>query len=337
MPDLIDELRRAGSEFDLFQAIHLLERAFPDRRAVGTGSGSDEAVRLRSRVSLAFEPSDVVKISGGQNAHEPMELESAVLGLAGGQGPLPLVFTELFLDRARRRDLAGLEFLDIFNRRFLAFLYRSRAKHRLALHAAPLVRAPVMQLVDALSGIGLHEPRTADHPAPAVLHAAVQGAAPRSVTSFQQLVFLAFGLRVQVRSFVGNWFDLGSQDQARLSASGAVSRLGENCALGARAWDQSAAIELTTEPLSRGQFDKLLPGRSTHRGLFRLAEDHFQSHVEVRLVARLKSGEPRKTVLSASLGSRLGLSSWLSMQPPSTTPGEGLGVAPSCPAYILRP
>jgi len=194
MPDLIDELQRAGSGFDLFQAIHLLERAFPERRAVGTGSGSDEAVRLRSRVSLAFEPSDVVKISKGLNAHDPMELESAVLGLAGGQGPLPLVFTELLLDRARHRDPAGLEFLDIFNRRFLAFLYRSRAKHRLALHSAPLVRAPVMQLVDALSGIGLHELRTADRPAPAVLHAAVQGAAPRSVTSFQQLVFLAFGL-----------------------------------------------------------------------------------------------------------------------------------------------
>ena len=74
-----------------------------------------------------------------------------------------------------------------------------------------------------------------------------------------------------------------------------------------------------------------------HRGLFRLAEDHFQSHVEVRLVAKLKSDEPRKTVLSASLGSRLGLSSWLSVPPASTIPDKGLGDVPACPAYILRP
>ena len=45
--------------FDLFQAIHLLERAQPWATGLGRADGSNEAVRLRGFVSMAFQASDI--------------------------------------------------------------------------------------------------------------------------------------------------------------------------------------------------------------------------------------------------------------------------------------
>ena len=66
----------------------------------------------------------------------PDLLREAALSLAGAQGPLPLPFTEMVLERRAARDRATGEFLDIFNHRFLSFLYRGRKKHHIGLNWA---------------------------------------------------------------------------------------------------------------------------------------------------------------------------------------------------------
>src|SRR3954466_4097718 len=119
---LVEKLVDQPQGFNLFQAISLLERSRPERGAVGMGVGRDEAVRLSSIVSLGFQASDVSKVSVSDDPNEPGRLWTSVLSLAGAQGPLPLPFTELVLERSAARDHATADFLDIFNHRFLAFL-----------------------------------------------------------------------------------------------------------------------------------------------------------------------------------------------------------------------
>jgi type VI secretion system protein ImpH len=133
MPDLISSLLAQPQRFDLFQALHLIERAHAGRMPVGSSLGLDEAVRLSSPVSLDFVPSDIVAVCPSTRPGPPLTLSSAVMALAGAQGPLPLPFTEMVIDDARRSDRAAMAFLDIFHQRLLGFLYRSRRKHHVAL------------------------------------------------------------------------------------------------------------------------------------------------------------------------------------------------------------
>ena len=59
---LIERLLSRPQGFNLFQAISLIERHAPEKAALGTGVGSDEAAVLRGAVSLAFATSDVASV-----------------------------------------------------------------------------------------------------------------------------------------------------------------------------------------------------------------------------------------------------------------------------------
>ncbi len=126
---LIARLTANPQRFDLFQAISLLERAAPWARALGRGNGAGEAVRLSGFVSLAFEPSDIRSVrlnplregtmgsaaathgaSGALDPHyaprQTYTVSTPVLTLAGANGPLPMPFTEMVLQRRAARDHA---------------------------------------------------------------------------------------------------------------------------------------------------------------------------------------------------------------------------------------
>ncbi|MGA7811350.1 type VI secretion system baseplate subunit TssG, partial [Caballeronia sp.] len=169
---LIERLVAQPQGFDLFQAIHLLERAQPWARALGYGDGTDEAVRFKGFVSLSFEASDIRSVSrhplaidaadqkaASDAAPAPREtytLTTPVMTLAGASGPLPLPFTEMVLARRTAREPAMADLLDIFNHRFLSFLYRSRQKHAPALNGRAPDDAALAACLDALGNLGLH-------------------------------------------------------------------------------------------------------------------------------------------------------------------------------------
>src|SRR6187551_2467912 len=103
---LVERLLDRPQGFNLFQAVSLLERVSPELAPVGRGDGQTESVRLSSVVSLGFQPSDVSKVAAGGHHGEAYTLSTAVMSLAGAQGPLPLPFTEMVLERTASRDHA---------------------------------------------------------------------------------------------------------------------------------------------------------------------------------------------------------------------------------------
>ena len=324
MSDLIARLLADPHGFELFQALHLLERSAGGRALLGTSVGRDEAIELRADPSLAFASSDITSIER-TGAHDsqgaPFRVVSPAMALAGAQGPLPVAFTELLLERQRRRDPSGLAFLDIFNQRTLAFLYRSRVKHRLSLQSTPPAESPVARLIDALSGLEMSNARHA--PAelrPWLRHAALQAAAPRSMASMQSLLIDGMGLAVQGQSFRGAWIHLPAGERAVLGRSRQPGhqplRLGLQGSLGTKAWDQAAAIECRVPELSRAALDDLLPGRPAHRRLSRLIEHHVQSRLRVEITAVLPENATRRCPLGQGAAppgvqARLGHTSWL--------------------------
>ena len=304
---LIERLYSQPQGFNLFQAISLLERHAPERTAMGTGVGLDEAALLRGSVSLAFAPSDVVSVQPAATPQERSTLTSAVMSLAGANGPLPLPFSEMLLQRRPAKDRAALDFLDIFQGRWLAFLYRSRKKHHIGLNwLAGQQDNPLARTIDALSGLGRAEGARGPLGEIARLnHAGLQNAAPRSMLNLITLLSDRLSLSLKGKQFLGGWQALDLADQVPLGRA----VLGQQAVLGLRSWDAAAGIELTLSAVPMQRLLGLLPGGHDHALMGWLLRRHTQSELQVRLVLL---PEAQVAAWVPGLGqARLGWTSWL--------------------------
>ena len=121
-----------GYRFDFFQAVRLLERLYPERQPIGhSASPAEEVVRFRARLALSFPPSAIHEITPAPDAAQPAQMTVAFMGLTGLLGVLPRHYTELLLERGRRKDWTLRDFLDIFNHRMISLFYRAWEKYRL--------------------------------------------------------------------------------------------------------------------------------------------------------------------------------------------------------------
>ena len=315
MPDLIDELLRAPQRFNLFQAISLLERAAPDRAPVGTGVGMDEAVRLAAHVDMAFAPSDIASVKENKEAGPRWVLRTPAVSLAGASGPLAAPFTELLLERRAQRDPAGLDFLDIFNGRLIAFRHRARAKMHLALQ--PPGANPLLTVMDQLSGLGRTSgARGPNGEAAWLRHAGLQNAAPRSLASLLAMLRDRLGVHFSGEQFVGGWHALVPNERARLAGS-RTRRSGRRAAspgvsLGGRAWDQAAGIALRAPAINRAEFAALLPGGARFGLLGWMVARHLQADFTVTLTLALNEAPVSRLGATSPMAPRLGRSAWLS-------------------------
>jgi type VI secretion system protein ImpH len=332
---LIDRLLGRPQGFNLFQAISLLERAAPHADPVGEGTDRPEAVRLSAVVSFGFQPSDVASVAEGAATGEAYTLRSPVMTLAGGEGPLPVPYTEMVLERRARRDHATADFLDIFNHRLLAFLYRGRKKHHMGLNWRSPESSAIASTLDALSALGLASGARGEHGETAWLrHAGLLGAAPRSLTGLFAMLGDRLGLRVNGSQFHGAWTNISEHDQARLATRGAMRtfapRLGRNATLGQRAWYQGAGIRLQLSGLTLSRLRQFLPGARDHALLRWLVNRYVQQEVQVELVLAPAVREVRRAQLGAAGEMRLGWTSWLA----SGASGAGGQGTPPAPARL---
>jgi type VI secretion system protein ImpH len=311
---LVEKLVARPQGFNLFQAISLLERSLPERAAVGTGDGRDESVRLRSIVSLAFQASDVGKVSVADKAGEPAQLSTAVLSLAGAHGPLPLPFTEMVLERTAARDHATADFLDIFNQRFLAFLYRSRKKHHMGLNWVSAQSSALAACLDSVSALGLKAGvRAPGGEVTWLRHAGLLGGGPRSMMGLLAMLSDRLGVCADGAQFCGAWRHLERRDVAQLCtrAGHRGPRLGRSAVLGKRVWDQSASIRVALSGLSLARLRRLLRGGDEHELLKWMIRRYLQQDVGVELVLHLDSRERPSSVLTQKEPMRLGWTSWI--------------------------
>src|SRR5262249_5328433 len=94
--------------FDFFQAVRLLERLYPDRKAVGRDARAPGAVaRLPSPLSLAVPPSALFAIERPSEERPWALVVQTFLGLTGPSGVLPRHYTQMLLDLGR--DVKGPE------------------------------------------------------------------------------------------------------------------------------------------------------------------------------------------------------------------------------------
>ncbi|RMN44286.1 MULTISPECIES: type VI secretion system baseplate subunit TssG [Pseudomonas syringae group] len=286
-------LRQTPQAFELLQALLVLEREQPQAASLGTGTSPHaEAVRLRGPLTPVFASSQIESLF--QEHDQQAVLTTPVFGLGGPDGPLPYAFQEWLQQRARAKDHAPAEFLDLFQHRLLSLLYRILRKHRIAAGYSVPSASPVQAQLRALTGL-LPQPlqeRQALPDAALLARSALFADGRRSLAGFAAIIRQHFLVPVQVSAYQGAWRDIPAASRSRLKPGGRNLTLGSSAIAGTRVWDEHAGVRLTLGPLSSEQADSLLPDGTAHQQLAGFAALYFGPDLDCALTLLVAGAQP---------------------------------------------
>lgn len=280
---LSQRLRAEPHAFEWLQALLLLERERPGSVPLGQGSlPAAEALRLRGPLTPVFAPSQIAALEEDAGR---MLLSTPIFGLGGADGALPYAYQEWLQQRARLKDHAPGEFLDLFQHRLLSLLYRVLRKHRLALGYEAPSAAPVQRPLQALVGLlprGLQQ-RSALPDAAVLARAARFAGSRRSLAGFAAIVRQQFAVATHCEAYVGAWREIPPASRSRLGRGRANLGLGRDAIAGTRVWDEHAGFRLQLGPLDEAQAQRFLPGGENHAELAALCALYFGPDLDCRL------------------------------------------------------
>lgn len=311
---VIDHLLAEPWRYELFQAVRLLSRWL--RRY---GLEPDAAIRFENSLSLAFPASDIeaLGLEGAGDGKMRLRVRTAVMGLLGVNGALPLHYTERIAAwEHATRDEGPRAFYDAFSSRQLALFYRAWRKYRVRGGADEHNRDRFLAQLAALGGAGWQRPGEGQLEAGIAFESLAYFAAQlRSRVVPASLIAGVLGeyleVPVAIEQFAGRWDALGPRDRSRLGENNCDVGL---CAtLGERLLRPELGIRIRIGPVSSIMFERFLPGASGARALAALL-DRFAIEVPYReLQVILRGDEVDGASLDGSI--RLGLDGFLCTQP----------------------
>ncbi|MEI8295336.1 MAG: type VI secretion system baseplate subunit TssG [Alphaproteobacteria bacterium] len=318
---LVEQVFAEGYEFDFSQVVTILETLRPGAISLGEGSSPrQEALRISSRTTLSVSASEVQKVTA--HAQKTPQIYINFLGIAGVQGPLPPPFAEMIIDRLRSKDTGIQDFLDIFNHRLASMWYRSRKKIVPGMEKINPIESPIGRSL--LDLIGLFTPELRQQwkvqDRSLLSYAGLLWKKPRSALGLEQILQAFFATPVQIQQFAGKWqrTDAGQQTQIGVQ-EGHYNRLGRETILGSKSWDQEDGITVVIGPVSWELFLGFLPVDYPGNDNYTLLKNWLSIYCDGLLTKRIRVLLKPKQIRSSPLGSglRLGLTSWLTVQPQS--------------------
>ncbi|HEU4643834.1 MAG TPA: type VI secretion system baseplate subunit TssG [Gemmatimonadaceae bacterium] len=320
-------LREDPNSFEFAQAVRVLERLRPDRDAVGGfGDPRAEVVRFGAHPSISFPASEIQTLEL-DDVDAPARMTVNFIGLTGPLGVMPLNYTLLVAERARARDGAMRDFLDIFNHRITSLFYRAWEKYRFTVAHERGRDDPLLGHLRDLVGVGTGglQHRLAVPDETLVYYSGLLAMKARPAAALEQLVQDYFDVPATVEQFVGGWYPLDEGTQCELGdESTPSSQLGLGAVAGDEIWDQQARVRVRIGPLTRRQYDDFLPDGAAHaplRALLRFfGED--QLDFEVQLVLARDETPPCVLGDEGQGATPLGWCTWLRTAPMDRDPDE---------------
>ncbi|MCU9849885.1 type VI secretion system baseplate subunit TssG [Defluviimonas sp. WL0024] len=308
---LFENLKARPEEHHLFQALRIVEAAFPDAPRLGESlRPREDPVRLGQEAELAFPTSSIARFEAPQPG-KPGRLTNRFFGFFGPQGPLPLHLTEFARDRLRNhRDGTFVAFANMLTHRFMSLFYRAWASGQPA-PSHDRGDDPVARKVSALAGYRGAALEGRDELPDDVRRYFVAHLAsgPKTPEGLVAIITSYLGVPAAIQEFVGSWLDLEPDDTWQL---GGPARLGRSTSIGSRVWSRSSKFRLLLGPMPLADYERLLPHGSSMKRLQAIVRTYVGDALEwdVNLVLR---GED---VPRASLGgsTRLGHTSWVRMR-----------------------
>lgn len=311
-PAVVDQLRSEAYQFGFYQAVRLLQMLQPGRVALGVGSDpTQEAVRLRAAVSLAFPASDVAEVRAGS----PPEVVVNFMSLAGIHGPLPHPVTEHLLERVYRKDTALRDFLDLFHHRLLSLFYRVHSSHRIGVETGPVEEQTFAAYLYSFLGMGTGglQGRMAIPDRALLRYAGLLNKSPRDAAGLATILTDYFEIPVRCEPLVGAFRALDASQCTSLGESGLNRSLGVDTMLGGSVWDQHAGICLRLGPMRFEHYQEFLPGGKRCIALCELTRFYLGPQLDVQVKATVTGAERPPLQLSSKRqdGARVGWNTWL--------------------------
>jgi type VI secretion system protein ImpH len=311
---LTDLLLEESYRFEFYQAVKLLEILYSDKVPTGEGSEPEkEAVRFKSRVSHDFPASEIYEITGKDHNAKPSEMEINFMGLAGCLGPLPIPYTELILERARKKDTAFKAFLDIFNHRLVSILFRVRKTFRIGFEFTAPVKSRFARYLFSFFGLGTAglQERMQVKDRALLYYTGLLSQQPRSMRGLEHILSDYFNVSVKGVQLVGQWYHIEADEITHIGFSGQNQILGRSALLGTRAWDHQGKFELHFESLNFDKFSAFLPPGRSYGPLSQLTRFYAGTEFDFDFVLNLQAPEVPQSRLGGLQGPRLGWTSWL--------------------------
>ncbi len=321
----LEVLAESPTAFEFFQAVRLLMAAAPDRAAIGEfGDPAEEAVRFTVNPELGFPASE---IAGLDMQESPRRLAVNFMGLTGPLGVLPLNYSMHLAERVRQRDTAMRDFLDIFNHRMISLFYRAWEKSRFVIgygrHQQDGLTRHLLDLV-GLGTPGLQR-RMPVHDEALLYYAGALTPRTRPAAALEGMLADYFGVPVAVEQFVGAWYALEGSAYCVLGDEDDAGALG-GAVIGEEVWDAQARIRVRMGPLTRKQYDDLLPAGRGWKTLVTLARFFVGDQLDVDVQLVLARDEVRPCALGAEDADALplGWTTWLTSAPMTRDPDDTL-------------
>ncbi len=323
---LAARLRSDPWSFEFFQAVRLLERLRPGAEPVGRFSlPTSEAARFRAHPSTVFPASEIQSLRASDS--QPTALEVNFMGLFGPQGVLPLYYTELIAERARLKDTALLDFLDIFNHRMISLFYRAWEKYRVPICYERGGQDSVSDRL--LDFIGLGTPglqhRQAVPDDALIFYSGLLSQQPRSASNLEGLIADYFDVPVEVEQFVGAWYRLDESTQFCMEDGRDYSeQLGVGAVVGDEVWDTQGRARVKIGPVSIGRYMDFLPSGGAYASLRTMLEFYAGCEIdfEVQLILDRRDVPVCELGASGDRAPRLGWLTWARTAPLSRDPGD---------------
>jgi len=330
------------------QAVTPLERLATDPQRFGFDAGvrvllhaahtidPGSVVRFRSVTGLAYPPADILGLTPRDEGIPP-DMVVSVMGLTGPSGVLPRSYTETVNTTLRSRSDSLRDFLDMLSHRMLTLFASAGTKYRpnriseIGLLGGGSEENPLTGALLSLTGYGT--PHLTDRMAagrePMMHYAGFFTNQVRSAERLRALVSDWLGRPVEIREFVGTWLPLPPDQRTRLSGpgiAGQFNRLGfapgsdtddqavrDEAAIGMRAWDVQAGIELRIGPLDRDSFTDLLPDRPKLERLTALVRAYLGvgTSFAINPIVAAAAVPPLQLRADADPPPRLGWNTWL--------------------------
>ena len=306
--------------FEFFQAVRLLERIYAERQPVGRpGDPADEVVRFRTRVSLAFPPSQIHDLveESRDDRNRPPQMTVAFMGLTGPLGVLPAHYTELLIERTRYKDTALWDFLDLFTHRLISLFYRAWEKYRFPVAYERGEEDRFTEHLFDEIGMGTRGLRGRLSFADQVLlyYGGLVAQRPHSAGAIEAMLGDYFDLPASVVQFSGQWLKLDEECLTRLGA--ANRELGVTAVAGARVWDNQSKFRLRFGPLDLPAFLSMLPVGTAYRPAAEMARlmAGMEFDFDIQLVLKAEQVPACILTTSAKRKPRLGWTTWLKTRP----------------------
>ena len=313
---LLAALATTPWDFSFLHTLRRLDCLQPGQPGLGaTARPADDPIRLAQRSSLRFAPAELAALEPSRGGRPP-RLLVYFLGLLGPNGPLPLHLTEYARDRRRNYGDASFErFLDTFNHRMLALLYRGWAQAQPAVSFDRPDQKRFGIYVGSLSGIAMPAFRNRDAmPDLAKLHYAGHLSCPtRHPDGLKAILEGLLRLPVSIEEFVGGWLTLPPDSRWRLGGAPANGALGHSVTLGGRVWDHQSRFRVRIGPATLKAYLDLLPGRPALARLRAVVRNYIGDGLAWDLNPVLAATEVPRLRLGAGLP--LGWSTWLTSRP----------------------